>query len=105
MRGSSSWNLIVRRISSLAGTVAMTQASMGAGIDEDQPAQVPASIDPTIEHDLFAFVECAEDNDAAYPSAEGRLAASRLIGDETTEAPMEFLWRPRMRNTTLSLRR
>src|SRR5229473_8354290 len=34
MRGSSSWDLIVRRMSSLAGTVAMTQASMGAGRSE-----------------------------------------------------------------------
>jgi len=34
MRGSSSWDLIVRRMSSLAGTVAMTQAGMGAGRSE-----------------------------------------------------------------------
>jgi hypothetical protein len=92
MRGSSSRDLIVRRMSSLAGTVAMTHASMGAGrsaiskrrhtkakprgflrIDRPLPGfRAAERID-----DLFAFVERAEDDDAALTGVEGR--AERLL--------------------------
>jgi hypothetical protein len=109
MRGSSSWDLIVRRVSSLAGTVAMTQASMGAGRSEisnrphtkAKPRGWPSlRVDRPLPGfrpagrlgDLFAFVECAEDNDAALTSVEGR--SKRLLPVDGFGSRVDRPWPP-----------